>query len=91
MENLLNHKALEKYIVEHLNAQLLPLIARIEELESQKTPEYLTKEEVSKYLKCSISTIDNYVRRGLSKSKMSKGKVLFERSDIDHFVSDRKY
>ena len=89
--NLINHKALERMIDEQINARLAPLIARIEELESLKTPDYLTKQEAANYLKCSTSTIDNYVRRGLKKVVLSKGKVLFERSDLDEYMESKKY
>ena len=91
MVNLVNHKVLEKIIDEQVNARLASLIARIEELERQKVPEYMTKQEAARYLKCSTSTIDNYVKRGLKKVVLSKGKVLFERSDLDEFMKSKKY
>lgn len=91
MTNLINHKALEKVIVERIHAQLTPLIARIEELESLRVTEYLTKTEAAKYIRCSTSTIDNYVKRGLPKYTISKGKVLFRRSDIDNFLSQKRF
>lgn len=87
--NIINQKALNQILDELVESRLETLIARIEELENQKAPEYMTKQEAASYLKCSTSTIDNYVRNGLPKGTMSKGKVLFERSNIDEYVAKR--
>lgn len=91
MGSIFNDKALEMVVDEQFNALLSPYIARIEELENlQKSNVYMTKQEVANYLRCSTSTIDNYVKIGLKKSSMSKGKVLFSLSDVDDYVRARR-
>jgi len=46
-------------------------------------PEYITKKEAAKLLKCSIATIDNYRRNGKLKRYNHLGQIVwFKRSEV---------
>lgn len=47
------------------------------------TEQYLTREEVSKLLKISLSTIHNWTKRGILSSYQIGGRVYFKTSDIE--------
>ena len=47
------------------------------------TEQYLTKEEVSKLLKISLSTINNWCKRGILQPYQNGGRVYFKASDIE--------
>ena len=47
------------------------------------TEQYLTREEVSKLLKISLSTINNWCKRGIQQPYQIGGRVYFKASDIE--------
>ncbi len=52
-----------------------------------KEDKYLTRKEAAKYLKVSLATIDNYVKKGLKKYKLGRS-TRFLKSDIDLFIKN---
>ncbi len=60
----------------------------LKSLQINTDEKYLSKTEAARYLNCSLTTIDNYRRKGILKSKKLGGekKVLFLKSDLDKIV-----
>jgi excisionase family DNA binding protein len=50
---------------------------------------YLTKEEASAYLRCSLRSIDSLLARGELKAYRPSRRLLFKREDLDAFVQRR--
>lgn len=57
---------------------------------SNKEDEFLNRVELSKYLKISLSTVDNYTRLGLLKKHKIGHRVLFKKNEIDNFILNKK-
>lgn len=48
--------------------------------------EYLTKEQVKRRLKCSLSTVNKYMKEGIIPSYTVSGKVLFKSKDVENVL-----
>ena len=74
-------------IVSNLCIESSKINQTLEELkqnwEPKKPTEYLTTEEVANLLKCDISTIYNWRKKGILFSYAIGNKILFKRSEID--------
>ena len=90
MNSIFSIQALEKLIDQRVSDVCQPLHARIEELENKLKKKYMTKQEAADYLGVSTSTIDNYVRRGLQKHKLTSRRTVFLQADLDEFMSSRR-
>lgn len=88
--DLLLENKIESRIRKHVN----PLMEKIKALEGQLSRQnkntLMTKKEVSLYLGVSEGTINNYVKRGLKKIKITDRMVRFKKSDVDAFVDEIK-
>jgi DNA binding domain, excisionase family len=51
---------------------------------------YKTKDELSKELRVTRETIDNWVKQGKLKRVKIGGRVLFEQSEIDRLISENR-
>jgi len=49
---------------------------------------FITRKEVSKLLKVSLGTVDNYTKKGLLKPKGIGNRVLFVRTDVINALID---
>ena len=47
---------------------------------------YYSKKEAAEYLRCSVASIDNYVRGGKLQRFRNGGKALFQKDDLDQMV-----
>ena len=47
---------------------------------------WLTKKDLTRYLPISIRTIENYVKQGYLKAYKIKGRVLFNRDEVDKMI-----
>ena len=90
MNSIFSIQALEQLIDQRVVDACQPLVARIEELEGKLRKDYKTKQEAADYLGVSTSTIDNYVRQGLKKHKLTARRTVFSHSDLDDFMSKRR-
>ena len=74
-------------IVSNLCIECSKIIQTLEDLkknwEPKKPTEYLTTEEVASLLKCDISTIYNWRKKGIIFSYGIGNRTLFKRSEID--------
>lgn len=90
MNAIFSIQALEELIDQRVSDACQPLLTRIEELEGKLSKDYKTKQEAADYLGVSTSTIDNYVRQGLKKHKLTARRTVFLLSDLDEFMSKRR-
>lgn len=86
-ENMISSTVLYNITSEQLLNLFEKLHAEIEELKkrmkSKTNDELLTREEVSQYFKCDISTIHNWTVEGLLPSCSVKGRVYYKKSAIE--------
>ena len=53
--------------------------------------EYLTRKESAEYLRISLRTFDDLVSKGLlPKFRVSKGRIVFRRKDLDDYVESNR-
>ena len=89
-------------LIEVLRNEFIPLISKLQKgvntplnshnSSSTLTPtnEYLTKKEAASYAKCSVSTIDNYRRRGILNVHYLGSQVRIKRSELERVMSNNK-
>lgn len=68
-----------------LETLIIDCVAAVMELHQparEELPEWLTRKEVSKYLSCSLATVDNYSREGLLKKHYANGLPRFKREEV---------
>jgi excisionase family DNA binding protein len=68
---------------EGLQNQLLELKASFQ---PKQPTEYLTRNEVSELLKCDLSTLHNWVKKGKLTAYGIGSRIYFKRSDIDSIL-----
>ena len=74
----------------HINEILIPIIDKLEEIESllnlSSSPNLMTIKDLVQYSRLSEATIRRYIRRGTLKPIKEEGKKLFRRTDVDRWL-----
>lgn len=60
---------------------------RREFLKGSNDDEYLTRKDVARMLKVSVSTIDNWLRKGKLLKHIIEGKVYLKKSEVEKAIS----
>ena len=73
-----------------LNEALIPLVERLERIESKlnekQVPKLMTIKDIMSYASLSETTIRRHILRGTLKSFKDEGKKLFRRVDVDNWL-----
>ncbi|AQX13499.1 MULTISPECIES: helix-turn-helix domain-containing protein [Elizabethkingia] len=79
--------------LDEIKTELGNLSKLVRELTNKGKTENLTFKEVMQILKCSRNTVSSYVEKGYFNAYQTGGKyskIIFKRSEIEHFVDNRK-
>lgn len=74
-------------IADAVAEQLTQVINQLNQNNREKDEGYLTREEVSKLIKLSPPTLNEYTKRGLIKAYKIGKRVLYKKSEIDASLS----
>jgi len=74
----------------HINEILIPIIDKLEKIESllnlSSSPNLMTIKDLVQYSRLSEAKIRRYIRRGTLKPIKEEGKKLFRRTDVDRWL-----
>ena len=74
----------------HINEILIPIIDRLEKIESllnqSSSPNLMTIKDLVQYSRLSEATIRRHIMRGSLKPFKEDGKKLFRRTDVDNWL-----
>ena len=81
---------LKEYPMIQLNEALIPVVERLERIESKldekQVPKLMTIKDIISYASLSETTIRRHINRGTLKPFKENGKKLFRRNDIDNWL-----
>tara|TARA_Y100000590_G_C15610532_1_gene973645 strand:+ start:1140 stop:1376 length:237 start_codon:yes stop_codon:yes gene_type:complete len=76
--------------MEHLSEALLPVLERLDRIESSmdknQTPKLMTIKDLVQYSRLSEATIRRHIMRGSLKPFKKDGKKLFRKVDVDNWL-----
>ena len=76
--------------MEHLSEALLPVLERLDRIESSmdknQTPKLMTIKDLVQYSRLSEATIRRHIMRGSLKPFKEDGKKLFRKVDVDNWL-----